>query len=46
MISCLYRARKFTIYIKKNDHGGVLLHNYHSGYRVQRVREGGEGRGY
>ena len=52
MISC----RRFLVYYlgfdsfrfisrKKNDHGGLLLHNYQSGCRVQRVRDGGGGEG-
>ena len=28
---------------RKNDHGGILLQNYHSGYRLQKARVGAGG---
>ena len=43
MISCrrhYFGRESFGFISRKNDHGGVLLHNYHSGDRVQRAREG------
>ena len=43
MISCRrhYVGRdSFRFISRKNDHGGVLLHNYQSDYRVQRAKVG------
>ena len=43
VISCRrhYLGRdSFRFISRRKDHGGVLLHNYHSGYRVERAGEG------
>ena len=41
--TCYIGRDSFRFISRKNDHGGVLLHNYDSGYNAQRVGRGVKG---